>query len=136
MVLNGSCLCGGVRFTVTGELGTALNCHCGMCRKAHAAAFRTRVIVRRDSVTWQSGEQLIRRYQSSPTTTRTFCNTCGTRLMSEFAEDPEVYGMHLALFDGDPAVRPEMHIFVADKAPWHEITDDLPQFAGMPPSAV
>jgi hypothetical protein len=56
--------------------------------------------------------------------------------MSEFAEDPEVYGTPLALFDGDPAVRPEMHIFVADKAPWHEITDDLPQFAGMPHSAV
>jgi hypothetical protein len=27
-----------------------------------------------------------------------------------------------------PAIRPAAHIFVSSKAPWFEITDDLPQF--------
>ena len=27
-----------------------------------------------------------------------------------------------------PSIRPAHHIFVASKAPWHEITDDLPQY--------
>jgi len=38
--------------------------------------------------------------------------------------------------DDDPGVRPESHIFVGSKAPWYDITDDLPQFAesGLPPS--
>ena len=130
---RGSCLCGGVRFAVAGDLGRALNCHCGMCRKAHAAAFRTRAVVRRDAVTWISGEDLIARYESSASTVRTFCRRCGTRLVSEFAEEPAVYGIPLALFDEDPGVRPAMHIFVGSKAPWHEITDDLPQFPGPPP---
>ena len=35
--------------------------------------------------------------------------------------------------DGDPGVRPGSHIFVAHKAPWHDITDTLPQFPEWPP---
>ena len=31
------------------------------------------------------------------------------------------------LFDDDPGVRPRLHVFTSSKAPWHEITDDLPQ---------
>jgi hypothetical protein len=27
-----------------------------------------------------------------------------------------------------PSIQPTHHIFVASKAPWFEITDDLPQF--------
>jgi hypothetical protein len=33
------------------------------------------------------------------------------------------------LFD-DPTIRPTKHIFVGSKAPWFEITDDLPRFEG------
>ena len=32
----------------------------------------------------------------------------------------------------DPKVRPSFHMFVGSKAPWHEITDNLPQFEGLP----
>jgi hypothetical protein len=35
--------------------------------------------------------------------------------------------------DGNPGMRPREHIFVASKAPWYEISDDLPQFAQWPP---
>jgi hypothetical protein len=37
--------------------------------------------------------------------------------------------------DDDPKIRTSSHIFVASRAPWHEITDDLPQFAEGPPPA-
>jgi hypothetical protein len=29
-----------------------------------------------------------------------------------------------------PSIRPSAHIFVGSKAPWHEITDNLPQYRG------
>jgi hypothetical protein len=32
----------------------------------------------------------------------------------------------------DPGITPSMHIFVASKAPWYEITDNLPQHANLP----
>jgi hypothetical protein len=40
----------------------------------------------------------------------------------------------MGAFDDDPGVRPERHIFVDSRAPWDEITDGLPEFAGPPPS--
>jgi hypothetical protein len=34
----------------------------------------------------------------------------------------------------EPTIRPAMHIFVGSRAPWFEITHDLPQFEGIPVS--
>jgi hypothetical protein len=33
------------------------------------------------------------------------------------------------LLEGDPGVRPRLHVFASSRAPWWEITDDLPQYA-------
>jgi hypothetical protein len=32
------------------------------------------------------------------------------------------------VIDGAPETRPFRHIFVAQRASWHSITDDMPQF--------
>ena len=42
--------------------------------------------------------------------------------------DPESYGLAMGTLDDDPRVRPSRHIYVASKAPWFEITVELPQF--------
>jgi hypothetical protein len=38
-MIRGSCLCGGVRYQITGSLSRALNRHCSMCRKAQELRF-------------------------------------------------------------------------------------------------
>jgi hypothetical protein len=38
----------------------------------------------------------------------------------------------LGTLDDDPGIRPQMHIYVASKASWFTISDDLPQFAVLP----
>ncbi len=35
----------------------------------------------------------------------------------------------------DPRVRPVLHEYVAEKPPWYEILDGLPQFPGPPPGS-
>ena len=40
--LRASCLCGGVKFEISGPLSPPSNCHCSMCRKQQGAAFRSR----------------------------------------------------------------------------------------------
>jgi len=35
--------------------------------------------------------------------------------------------------DDDPGIRPSEHIWVGSKAPWHEISDELPRFDEGPP---
>jgi hypothetical protein len=38
----------------------------------------------------------------------------------------------LGTLNEDPGQKPEFHIFVGSKAPWHDITDNLPQFDEWP----
>ena len=128
-MIAGSCLCGGVRFEIKGTLSGALNCHCSMCRKAHGAAFRSRARVNAQDFRWLAGEPLVTWYQSSPGTHRGFCSVCGAKLLSRFDGYPSSHGFPLGALDDDPGVRPALHVFVAHKAPWYEITDDLPRYA-------
>jgi hypothetical protein len=134
-MLRGSCLCGGVRYEITGPLSGALNCHCSMCRKAQGAAFRSRARVRAADFRWVQGEDLVSYYESSPGNRRGFCRVCGSPLLSRFDWDPSFYGVPLGALDDDPGLTPRIHVFVAYKAPWFEITDELPQFSELPPKA-
>ena len=124
---QGSCLCGAVRYQINGPLNDVLNCHCSMCRKLHAAAFRTRAKVAIADWTTTAGAQLITFYESSPGEHKGFCSRCGSSLLTRFDTQPEVLGVPLGTLDTDPGVRASRHVFVASKAPWFSITDDLPQ---------
>ena len=132
-MLRGSCLCGGVRYEISGPLVGALNCHCSMCRKAHGAAFRSRAGVRAADFRWTQGEKLVTWYETSPGTHRGFCRVCGAKLLSRFDFAAKWYGLPLGTLDDDPGVKPGMHVFVDYKAPWFEITDPLPQHPEWPP---
>jgi len=134
-MLRGSCLCGGIRYEINGPLFGALNCHCSMCRKAHGAAFRTRASVKTTDFRWLQGEDLVTYYESSAGNHRGFCKVCGSPILSRFDFDPAVYGLPFGALDDDPGKKPKFHVFVADKAPWHDITDNLPQYPELPPKA-
>jgi hypothetical protein len=142
--IHGSCLCGGVKFEITGPLLRPLNCHCSLCRKQQGAAFRSRARVRRADFKWLQGEELVTYYEATPGYRRGFCRVCGAPIVNRAephsslaASNPQTlaeFGIALGVLDDDPGVRPESHVFVANKAPWFEITDDLPQHSGFPPA--
>jgi hypothetical protein len=130
--MKGSCLCRAVSYEVD-RLGSVVNCHCSMCRKATGAAFRTRAAVSADAFRWLSGEDRVSRYESSPGEFRTFCRVCGSTLPTFFRDRPQEIGLPLGTLDDDPGVRASAHVYATSKAPWFEITDELPQFpAGVP----
>ncbi len=56
------------------------------------------------------------------------CRSCGSLVFSVVRDGAYVHVPMGTLAD-DPTIRPTKHIFVAFKAPWYTITDDLPQFA-------
>ena len=64
---------------------------------------------------------------------RSFCDTCGSSLQFLFDGVPDMMWIAAGTFDGVPDRRPEAHIFVGSKAPWHDITDDLPCHEEYPP---
>ena len=131
-MLHGSCLCQGVIFEIHGTVIDLLYCHCQMCRKVHGSAFRARGKVRSSELHWIKGENLVRYFESSPGTHRGFCSVCGSNLISKFDEKPSVLGLSLGVLDDDPVNRPICHVFVASKAPWHDLKDTLPEFDTLP----
>ena len=132
-VLSGGCLCGRVKYQITGELFMAAYCHCSVCRKAHGSAFRPRSLVWAKDFTWVQGKDSVSDYASSPGAHRTFCRNCGSPLIAFSDQYPTIFNLPLGTLDDDPGIRAEAHWHVASKAPWFEITDGLPQYAEFPP---
>ena len=125
-MIGGSCLCGGVQFEVA-KVPLIILCHCSMCRKANGAAFDSGATVPLEDFRLTRGQDLIQSYDSSPGVQRAFCRVCGSRVPSE-ARDGQLYFVPAGLLDDDPGVKPALHMFVGSKAPWWDITDELPQF--------
>ncbi len=125
-MVGGSCLCGGVRFEIT-KVPLIVLCHCSICRRANGAAFDSGAAVPVADFKLTTGDDLIQIYESSPGTRRAFCRVCGSRAPSK-SRDGKLYFVPAGLFNDDPGVKPALHIFVGSKAPWWDITDDLPQF--------
>ncbi len=126
-MLLGSCLCGGVRYEISGKLGPSIYCHCGQCRKASGASFTTNASVSASDFRFVEGESLVGKFESSPGQFRCFCTRCGSPLIKRIAEKPEEIRLRLGTLDSDPETNPAAHIFVSFKAPWTAITDGLPQ---------
>jgi hypothetical protein len=127
VMLEGSCLCGGIRYEVSGELGPSLYCHCRQCRKASGASCATNASVAATEFRFVQGESLVGEFESSPGQFRCFCTRCGSPLIKRIAAKPEEVRLRLGTLDSDPRTTPAAHIFVSSKAPWTNITDDLPQ---------
>lgn len=130
---EGSCLCGAVAFEVTAAPLSMGHCHCSMCRRQHGTAFGTYVEVRRASFRYTRGEEQVASYSSSPGVARRFCGRCGTKLVFDMDAAPEVVSVAAGAFDSPLPLVPQYHIFVASKAPWHDIHDALPRFDAYPP---
>ncbi len=129
-MLRGSCLCGDVRWEISGKLELISHCHCSICRKSHGAAFGTYAMTRPAGFRWISGREGIRQYESSPDFTRPFCGRCGS-VVGEAGEQRGV--TPVGPLEGAFEARPLAHIFTASKAPWHQIAGSLPRFDAYPP---
>ena len=62
-----------------------------------------------------------------------FCETCGSCMPRPAPDEHRLYAIPAGAFDDDPGIRPSFHFWCASKAPWFEITGDLPRFDEQPP---
>ena len=56
MMLEGSCLCRAINYSVEEEIPELILCHCSFCRKATGSAFSVNARVHQENVTLQSGD--------------------------------------------------------------------------------
>jgi hypothetical protein len=124
---TGGCLCGGVRFEISGPWLRASHCHCERCRRHSGTAMLTQGRVRREHFRLVQGEELVRLYGEDGYANKAFCSVCGSSLFGGSWPDGEEISIRLGTIDGDPGIRPQFHTFTASKAPWDVICDGLPQ---------
>ena len=130
--LTANCLCGDVALEVHGSVSQMMHCHCSMCRKLHGSAFATFGVVDPDAVRWLKGEIGVVRYQSSEQGGRYFCRRCGSAVPAPSVRGPITF-IPMGMVAEHPGAPPALHLFVASKAPWHTIVDDLAQHEDWPP---
>lgn len=128
--IHGRCYCGAVHYAVNGAFAYALNCHCSNCRRVTGAAFKPFAGVARECLAVTQGEDALL-VMGTAANNNTLCARCGSLLFSVVQDGTRVH-VAMGTLEGDPGIRPRAHIFVASKAAWFTITDDLPQYVEFP----
>ncbi len=131
-MITGRCECGKVQYQVLGEITDYSHCHCSICRRIHGAAFVSWGGVARDKFAYVSGEDNLRTYSFSENADSLFCENCSSTILVDYKPEAHMLYITMGTVDGDVDCPSAYHAFVGSKAPWFEITDDLPQHDGWP----
>jgi hypothetical protein len=124
-MLTGECECRATTYRVADEFLYAANCHCSRCRAGTGTAFKAFAGIEREKLEVTRGaDNLLVWGEDDANHTR--CGTCGSLLFS-VVRDGEYVHVAMGSLQDEPSIRPSEHIFAGSKAPWFEITDDLPQ---------
>ncbi len=133
--LTGGCLCGAVRYEVTGPLQSASYCHCTRCQRRTGTASSANARVARADFRLRSGAEALRTFRPPDGAPKVFCSLCGSAVFSGDLDRDAPLGLRLGGVDGDPGIRPQFRQFVEFAAPWEPIPDDgLPRHPGRRPS--
>ena len=127
---KGSCMCGAVRYEVTGRSSRVLHCHCQSCRSHTGASMATLAVFKAEQVTF-SGEDR-KPYESVPGVHRAFCANCGTSLTWEtvFGDEGPLCAIHISTFEDPEALAPTGHSFYTERISWFDVADSLPRHEG------
>ncbi len=124
---QGSCLCGAVKFSISGALGSGSACHCQQCRQ-WTGHFLADTEIQLKNLHIECSDQL-KWYQSSAKVRRGFCAGCGSSLFFEPMDKQKHswIGVALGSITTPTAIKIEQHIFVAEKGDYYQINDAVPQ---------
>ena len=132
--LEGSCLCGAIRFRIKGPYTDREMCHCSLCRKASGGGFTTTIATYAENLEWLQRDADINSYHHSDIYNPNFCSQCGSPV--------PLVGKGGACFipagslDTDLKVGIRKHMFVGSKAAWDDIHDGAPQYEAFAPSSI
>ena len=129
---SGSCLCGDVRFEITGEFQRFYLCHCEHCRKDTGSAHAANLFSSTATLTWLAGEDKIRQFNLPATRhSKCFCSHCGSALPM-MQMNGELLVCPAGSLTSEIPIRPDAHLFVSSRANWDRALEEIPTFAGLP----
>ena len=129
---TGQCLCGAVKFRISGEFESFFLCHCGRCRKDSGSAHSANLFSSTAKISWLSGEENIKNFQLAESRhVKCFCTDCGSALPFTQAND-DVLVVPAGSLDNPIGIRPNAHICFANRANWDNDLASLEKIEGLP----
>jgi hypothetical protein len=126
---EGGCLCGDVRYVVSGKSVWSAICYCASCTRSVGGIAVAWAGIEKARFRIIKGELAL--YESTPGIWRGFCARCGTSLT--YQKDPQVIPgakdhvyVTTRSLDDPGAYPPEEHVFYGERMPWLEVPDDRP----------
>ncbi|KAI4719945.1 hypothetical protein E4T48_03804 [Aureobasidium sp. EXF-10727] len=124
---KGSCYCGAITFSYTGEPLNKAICHCTDCRKISGSAYSTNIVIPSASFSLLSGQpkKYSAKADSGRTVTTVFCGECGSSLWREgdMSTAEGILVVRVGVLDGEGVVdeaRPKAELYVCGRAQWVE----------------
>ncbi len=131
--VSGGCLCGAIRYEISGEPRRMVNCHCDDCRKNTGAAFATNIMFDEGDVRVTQGET--RKFEhvsdAGNTKTKEFCPNCGSQLFSTTAGRPAIV-VKVGSMDDAGFVQPTANFYCARALAYADLSGDVTNFDEMP----
>jgi hypothetical protein len=124
---RGGCLCGAIRYAITGAPVVTTLCHCRSCRLASGAPSLAWTVVRVDDLRYDAGHPS--EFESSPGVFRGFCRACGTSLSWRRLDRPDTIDLTTASLDAPDAFAPAKEIWLEHKLAWETAHPRLPHYA-------
>ncbi len=122
--ITGGCLCGQVRYAITGPALQTAHCHCTMCRRASGALAVTFTVVNWADFRCTQGEPAV--YHSSSHAERRFCANCGSQLTFWDQKRPDSLDVNTGTLDHPEAFPAQKHVWTETRVAWLELDPGLP----------
>jgi len=133
-VAEGGCLCGDIRYRLTGPSLFVSQCCCKDCQKATGTGHTTIIGVHNSQLVLD-GEvtTFTNSGETGGSVTRHFCGRCAGRLFTSGDLPGEFIMVQAGSLDDPSLVEPESVIYLKDAPIWDRFDPALPQFEAMQP---
>jgi hypothetical protein len=117
---QGQCLCGVIRYRITGEPITHYACHCTDCQRRTGSAFALSMVVRREHLEVLRGEPTayFAKLPDGRVKQGRMCGQCGSRLWGEPAARPQLVVIQPGTLDQPAGLVPALHLWTREAQPW------------------
>ena len=122
---EGGCLCGAVRYRVTGRLVTTTLCHCRSCRRASGGTNVAWAVFDKSAFEWLRGEPV--GYSSSSGIEWLHCSRCGSLVGYTQASRPDHMDITTGTLDDPDLHPPTVEIWLEDRISWETLDPQLPK---------
>ncbi len=131
MNYNGQCLCGAIKYQLSGSPISVALCHCKDCRRSAGAPAVAWAMFPESALVVVSGHA--KTINSSGAAMRSFCPECGSGLFYRNAEIlPGIVDVQSSTLDDPDALPPKLQIQVAERLQWMKHVHELPEVERYP----